>query len=284
MKVTYFGVRGSCPCSSDRHHRYGGNTSCVLVEVDGEPPLILDLGTGLRALGDHLNTGLRAEGVPLRASALLTHLHFDHVIGLPFFAPMRDPGAVLDIYGPSQGKASLQEVMSGVVQPPFFPIHMDDFRGETIFHDLDDGSSIGLGGIKITARSVPHIGHTLGYRLEADGHTLAYLPDHQAPVDRRSIDQGVLELCDGADLLIHDAQYTEDEYVALADWGHSTPTYAMHVAVESGARRLTLFHHDPSHTDKEIDLLLHHSRKLDPEHRIDVTAAAEGICVDLGAA
>ena len=100
MRISYFGVRGSCPCSSDRYRRYGGNTSCVLVEVDGEPPLILDLGTGLRALGDHLQASLKASGLPLRATALLTHLHYDHVLGLPFFSPMRDPGALLECTGP----------------------------------------------------------------------------------------------------------------------------------------------------------------------------------------
>jgi phosphoribosyl 1,2-cyclic phosphodiesterase len=284
VKITYFGVRGSCPCSSDRQHRYGGNTSCILVDVDGEPPLILDLGTGLRALGDHLNVGLQESGLPLRASALLTHLHFDHMLGLPFFAPMRDPGAILDVYGPSQADSSLQDTFEAIVQPPFFPIHFADFRGETRFHDLDD-SGIGLGAIKVTARSVPHIGHTLGYRIEANGSSLVYIPDHQAPLDRWSVPQGVLELCDGADMVVHDAQYTEEEYASLSDWGHSTPTYALHVASEAGARRLTLFHHDPSHTDREIDKMLSHSRRLASESSVvEVTAAAEGTTVELGAA
>lgn len=285
MRITYFGVRGSCPCSSDRQHRYGGNTACVLVEVDGEPPLILDLGTGLRALGDHLNGPLRSAGLPLQATALLTHLHYDHVLGLPFFAPMRDPGAVLDVYGPSQEGMSLHDALSGIMQPPFFPIQLADFRGELCFHDLDDSSPVAFGSIKVKVRSVPHIGHTLGFRLEADGRSVVYLPDHQAPLDRRNVDRGVLELCDGADLVIHDAQYTEDEFVNLSDWGHSTPAYAIHVAAEAGAQRLALFHHDPSHTDKEIDRILGHSRRLASEqHLFDVSAAAEGTSVDLGVA
>ena len=254
------------------------------MEVDGEPPLILDLGTGLRALGDHLNVGLQESGLPLRANALLTHLHFDHVLGLPFFAPMRDPGAILDVYGPSQADSTLKDTFEAIVQPPFFPIHFADFRGETCFHDLDD-SGIGVGGIKVTARSVPHIGHTLGYRIEANGSSLVYIPDHQAPLDRWSVTQGVLELCDGADMVIHDAQYTEHEFAALSDWGHSTPTYALHVAREAGARQLTLFPHDPSHTDREIDKMLSHSRRLASESSVvEVTAAAEGTTVELGAA
>ncbi len=285
MRITYFGVRGSCPCSSDRQLRYGGNTSCVLVEAGAEPPLVLDLGTGLRALGDHLNVRLQESGLPLHASALLTHLHYDHVLGLPFFAPMRDPGAVLDVYGPAQPGASLHDTLTGIVQPPFFPIHFADFRGETRFHDLDGSSGIAVGAIKVIARSVPHIGHTLGFRLEADGRSVVYIPDHQAPIDRRSVDEGVLDLCDGADLVIHDAQYTEDEYVELADWGHSTPAYALHVASEAGARRLALFHHDPSHSDREIDRLLARTRRLTSGRRsLEVTAAAEGTTVELGAA
>ena len=254
------------------------------MDVDGEPPLILDLGTGLRALGDHLNVELQESGLPLRANALLTHLHFDHVLGLPFFAPMRDPGAILDVYGPSQAGSTLKDTFEAIVQPPFFPIHFADFRGETCFHDLDD-SGIGIGAIKVTARSVPHIGHTLGYRIEANGSSLVYIPDHQAPLDRWTVTQGVLELCDGADMVIHDAQYTEEEYAALSDWGHSTPSYALHVAKEAGAHQLTLFHHDPSHTDREIDKMLSHSTRLASECSVvEVTAAAEGMTVELGAA
>jgi phosphoribosyl 1,2-cyclic phosphodiesterase len=282
VKVTYFGTRGSCPCSSDRYRRYGGNTSCVLVEVDGEPPLVLDLGTGLRALGEHLDRPLRESGLPLRANALLTHLHYDHILGLPFFSPLREPGSVLDVYGPTQEQGSLKEVLSGAVQPPFFPIHMGEFRGDLCFHDVEGHDDLAFGGIKVKVRSVPHRGHTLGFRVEADGQALVYLPDHQAPADRRSVDPGVLELCDGADLVIHDAQYTDDEFVTMSDWGHSTVAYAVHVAAEAGAKRLALFHHDPSHADREIDRQLSRARSLaSPRGLRDVTAAAERTTVDL---
>ena len=282
MRITYFGVRGSCPTSSDQQRRYGGNTSCVLVEVDGEPPLILDMGTGLRALGHHLNVPLVAAGRPLRANALLTHLHYDHVLGTPFFPPMRDPGALLEIYGPAQVPGSLQETMAGMVKPPFFPVHMADFRGELRYHDLGPDDRFALGGIAVTVRTIPHIGNTLGFRIEADGVSVAFLPDHQAPLDRTTVDEAVLDLCHEVDLLIHDSQYTEDEFVDLFDWGHSTPAYAVHVATRAGARRLDMFHHDPGHTDRQIDAMVRAARKIAQSvGKVEVAAAKEGTTVEL---
>ncbi|HVC68501.1 MAG TPA: MBL fold metallo-hydrolase [Acidimicrobiales bacterium] len=282
MRITYFGVRGSCPTSSDQQRRYGGNTSCVLVEVDGEPPLILDMGTGLRALGHHLNVPLVAAGRPLRANALLTHLHYDHVLGTPFFPPMRDPGALLEIYGPAQVPGSLQETMAGMVKPPFFPVHMADFRGELRYHDLGPDDGFALGGIAVTVRTIPHIGNTLGFRIEADGVSVAFLPDHQAPLDRTTVAEAVLDLCHEVDLLIHDSQYTEDEFVELFDWGHSTPAYAVHVATRAGARRLDMFHHDPGHTDRQIDSMVRAARKIAQSvGKVEVTAAKEGTIVEL---
>lgn len=280
--MTFFGVRGSCPCAGDRYRRVGGNTSCVLVTIEGDLPLILDLGTGLRALGDVLGPALRAQGRPLAANALLTHLHFDHILGLPFFGPLHDPGAVLTVYGPRQDGGSLQETLPAAVQPPFFPVHMTDFRGEVCFTDTGD-EDFAIGAAKVRARSVPHRGNTLGFRVEADGRSLAYLPDHQAPVDRRTVPDGVLELCEGADLLVHDAQYTDEEFMEKSEWGHSTVAYAVRVAAESGAKRLLLFHHDPSHTDRDLERLVSRARRLQDARRLDdVSVASEGMTVDLG--
>jgi len=282
VRITYFGVRGSCPTSSDQQRRYGGNTSCVLVEVTGEPPLILDMGTGLRALGHHLNAPLIAAGRPLRGNALLTHLHYDHILGTPFFPPMRDPGALLDIFGPAQGDTSLQTTMASMVKPPFFPVHMADFRGELNYHDLGPDDEFAIGGIAVKARKIPHIGSTLGFRIESEGVVVAYMPDHQAPLDRITVEDAVLELCDGADLLIHDAQYTEEEFVDLFDWGHSTPAFAVHVAIRAGVKRLDMFHHDPGHTDRQIDTMLRAARQIaGSEGKVDVGAAKEGATIEL---
>ena len=120
---------------------------------------------------------------------LLTHLHYDHVLGLPFFSPLRDPGAVLDVYGPSQEGGSLHDVLSGMVAPPFFPISMADFQGELRCHDLDGSAEFAVGGIQVKARPISHIGHTLGFRIEADGRSVAYISDHQAPLDLRTVDK-----------------------------------------------------------------------------------------------
>ena len=252
------------------------------MEVEGEPPLIVDLGTGLRALGEHLEASASASGEPLRATALLSHLHYDHVLGLPFFSPMRHPDAVVDVYGPSQDGELLGEALDSMVRPPFFPVRMDQFEGTFRFHDLQGTDEFAVGAVKVKVRPVPHIGHTLGFRLEADGHVLAYLSDHQAPLDLCSVEPEVLELCDGADLLLHDGQYTEPEFAGVPHWGHSTANYAVHVARESGVKRLMLFHHDPSHTDEDIDRMLDEARQLAAAAPgLEVDAAAEGTTLDL---
>jgi len=282
VKVTFYGVRGSCPCAGYRYRRIGGNTACVLVSVEGDPPLILDLGTGLRPLGDAIGPLLEAQGSPLAANSLLTHLHFDHILGLPFFAPLHDPEAVLNVYGPRQEGGSLREVLHAAVQPPFFPVHMSEFEGEVCFTETGD-EDFAVGSCKVLARSVPHRGDTLGFRVEGEGRSLAYIPDHQAPLDRSYVPDGVLEICAGADVVVHDAQYSDEEFVERSEWGHSTVAYAVRVAAVSGAKRLFLFHHDPSHSDRDVGRLLSQARRLPDARRLeDVSIAVEGLTIDLG--
>lgn len=275
------------------------------MDVDGEPPLILDLGTGLRVLGDLLaaSTAMAATAsaptaapasaaqpdgphsapAPLHARALLTHLHYDHLLGLPFFAPLRAEGSSLDVYGPAQGGPTLRDTIVAAVQPPFFPVPVDQLAGELRFHDVTGPDELTFGSLTVMARDVPHCGRTMGFRVEAEGQAVAYLPDHQAPRDGVSVDDGVLALCDGADLVVHDAQFTGDEYEAMSDWGHSTVEYAVHVAAEAGAQRLVLFHHAPSHTDDDIDRMLARAQELGAQRGLGaITAASEGMTIDLG--
>jgi phosphoribosyl 1,2-cyclic phosphodiesterase len=274
-------VRGSCPCSSDAHQRYGGNTPCVIVEVGSDPPIILDLGTGLRPLGLELDaSGACDDGVDL--VCFLSHLHWDHIIGLPFFTTAHHPGTTLDVYGPPQVGGSLHDLFDRVLHPPFFPINVEELNGRVRFHEaLSD--DVMVGRAKITVRKVPHVGTTLGFRIEADGASVAFVSDHQQPEDRSHVDRGVLELCDGADLVIHDAQYTEQEFLAKSYWGHSTIAYAVHVASEAGARQLAMFHHDPLHVDDDIDRLLGEARALEEASGLEkVIAASEGLSLEVG--
>jgi len=273
-------VRGSCPCSGAGYLRYGGNTSCVAVSVGAEPPIVLDLGTGLRPLGLDLEARLGTDG-PLAMTALLTHLHWDHIIGLPFCTPLLRAGTQIEIYGPRQDGGSLHDVIDRVVIPPFFPVQVKQLHGSIEFREIDD-DDFAVGSAKIRVRRVPHIGETLGFRIEADGAAVAFVSDHQAPIGSLAVDPRVLELCDGADLVIHDAQYSDEEFPAKADWGHSTLSYAVHVAAEAGARRLALFHHDPEHTDDVLDRLVDDATGSAGATRLEaVFAAAEGSTVEL---
>jgi ribonuclease BN (tRNA processing enzyme) len=264
-------VRGSCPSSSPATQRYGGNTSSVAVGLDGQAPLLLDLGTGVASIVD--GVGVR-DG--FRGTALVTHLHFDHVLGLPFFRPINAPGAQLQIFGPRQPQGSLADAFAALVRPPYFPIHLSELEGDISFQDVS-ADSFAVGPLRVTSRLIPHLGPTLGYRIESADRTLCYISDHQAPADLQTVDDAVLELCDGADLLIHDAQYTHSEFLAKPDWGHSTVEYALLVAREAGVRRLCLFHHDPSHTDDTIDQMLDAARSLAEKPGIQVMAAAENL-------
>ena len=279
MHVTFFGVRGSTPCPHDDNKRYGGNTSCVVLESAGHDPIVLDLGTGLRLWGE----SLPADDV-FHGHALVTHVHWDHVQGLPFFAPVLRPGATMQVYGPPPdppGTCSLGECFDQFISPPLFPVRLDDLPGTIEFHTVRD-TEISVGDAKVKVRDVPHTGVTNGYRIEQDGATVVYVSDHQMPHDgSHQVTDAVLELCEGADLLIHDAQYTPEEFAAKRDWGHCTVEYAVHVAAEAGVRRLALFHHDPTHDDAFVDCLLERARLAAGPRVEEVIAASEGLTVVL---
>jgi phosphoribosyl 1,2-cyclic phosphodiesterase len=278
VKVRFYGVRGSYPCPGTECTRYGGNTACVAVDVAGEPPILFDMGTGMVAFG----ASQPLDGT-FRASALVSHAHWDHIQGLPFFAPINRPGAVLDVYGPGDEGLSLTEIFDRYVAPPVFPISWRDLAGTIRLHETSPGT-ISVGSCRVRVCSVPHPGSTLGYRVEADGVAVAYVSDHQMPRDRCSVDPAVSELCEGVDLLVHDAQYTDSEFDAKPDWGHSTIGYAIEVARSCGAGRLALFHHDPSHDDLRLDDLAAAAREAGNELGLAVFAAREGDVVDLGEA
>ncbi len=279
LNVTFFGVRGSTPCSCDATRRYGGNTACVVLEATGHPPIVLDLGTGLRFWGDTLDAT-----EPFRGSALVSHLHFDHIQGLPFFPPVLCPGTRFDVYAPPQPvEGSVEGAFSAFLRPPFFPVTAEELPGDIRFHESWN-VDFDLDGAKVMVREVPHVGPTSGYRIEVGGATVAYIPDHQMPAEGPlTVSDGVLELCEGVDLLIHDSQYTVAEFPAKSTWGHCTAEFAVQVAREAGARRLVLFHHDPSRDDAAVDEILARARGLAPGTGIEeVLAAHEGLVISLG--
>ena len=249
MHVTFYGVRGSTPSPAEANRRYGGNTAAVVLENGRGRPIVFDLGTGLRLWGCAMPTG-----EPLHATALVTHIHWDHIQGLPFFGPIHHPASSLLVYAPEQEEGPLSDVVDGFMRPPYFPVHYSELQADVRFVAVTD-TDFEVDGAKVKARLVPHVGPTVGYRVDWAGASVAYVSDHQAPLGLDTVADSVLELCDGVDLLIHDAQYTPEEFGLKATWGHCTMEYALLVARLSGARRLCLFHHDPGHTDDDLDAL-----------------------------
>jgi phosphoribosyl 1,2-cyclic phosphodiesterase len=273
LTVTFYGVRGSTPCHHADIARYGGNTSCVGVDVPGEPPLMFDLGTGVRYLGANWPVD-----APFRGACLLSHLHWDHTQGLPFFAPILQPDAELDIYAPEQGEGgSVEEVLRSTICPPLFPINIAEFPGTIRFHDTAPGDFM-IGGVAVKARLIPHVGPTLGYRIEWNGRSVAYISDHQQPYDGSyAASSGAIELLQDVDLMIHDSQYTPGEFAKKFNWGHCTTEYAMWLAGEVGAKRLVLFHHDPMRSDDALDRVVGEIGGPLEESGCSVVVAREGL-------
>lgn len=274
LKVTFFGVRGSTPCPTGPNARYGGNTSCVALDIPGEAPIVFDLGTGLQSWG-------RTQPLDgtFAATALVTHFHFDHVQGLPFLAAADRPGSRFDIYGPGETGTTVKDLFTGFVRQPYFPVGIEQLRGTYGLHDIMN-VDFEIGNVRVRARQIPHVGLTLGYRVEHDGITVAYVSDHQAPEDLVGIDKNVLELCEGVDLLIHDAQYTPEDWETKSHWGHCTTGYALDVAIAANVKSLALFHHDPSRSDDAIDRLCSELKPRAAAAGIEIFAASEGLSID----
>lgn len=274
MGVTFHGVRGSTPCNGDEIVRYGGNTSCVSVAIPGLDPILFDMGTGMRYFGM-----AQPAGSCFRGHVLLSHLHWDHTQGLPFFTPILCQGSQLDIYGPAQQDGrTVGEVLHETIQPPLFPVRLDEFPGELTFHDVGDSDFFLPGGVAVSARLIPHIGPTCGYRVTWRGVSVTYMSDHQMPYDgSMSASAPAIELAAGTDLLIHDAQYTTREFAAKSTWGHCTVDYAVWFAAEAGAKKLALFHHDPTRCDDAMDHLFRLARRMGECRGVEVVAAAEGL-------
>lgn len=276
-RLEFFGVRGSHPTPTESNLKFGGNTSCVVLYSDSDPagefPIIFDLGTGLSSFANTQALDGSFHGV-----SLLSHMHFDHIQGLPFFSPVDRTGARLVVYGPGENGAKLQGYFDTLFSPPYFPVTISQLNGEISFISLETGL-LHLdqpGNPKVIVDLVDHTNVAYGYRVELDGKVVTYVPDHQAPPDQESVSESLERLCFGADLLIHDAQYTKDEFSRKGHWGHSTFDYALAVALKSQVKSLAFFHHDPARTDEDLTKIEQECRDQVAMFNVDVFASREG--------
>ena len=280
MRVRIRGCRGSIASPGPDTMRYGGNTSCVEVRLAGGEVVVLDAGTGLRQLGAEL---VEEGASPIHV--LLTHLHVDHIEGLGLFAPVYRPGTEIHVWGPSSPVASLAERVATYFSPPLFPVHLTEAPARMEFHDASE-SEWQIGGATITSHAIIHPGPTVGFRIEENGSALAYLTDHEPALGTDLMTQTTewisgFALAHRADVLIHDCQYTPEEYEQRLGFGHSTTEHVAVFAERAEAGSLLLFHHDPMHSDQQLDAM-----RADVLRRLGVaeercTLAAEGMSFQL---
>jgi phosphoribosyl 1,2-cyclic phosphodiesterase len=253
MRVRIWGARGSVPSPGPETVRYGGNTSCVQVTLDDGTMIVLDAGTGIRNLGMTLGAN------PSRLHILLTHLHLDHIQGLVFFAPAFRPEAEIAIWGPAAAETSLEDRIARYISAPLSPVEVRELPCHVSFRDAPE-TEWEIGSARIRAASVTHRGPTLGYRITEGDASICYIPDHEPALGARLDDLDPdwisgFELARNASLLIHDCQYTPAEYPGHIGWGHSSIVDALAFANRVAAKRVLLFHHDPLHSDDELDVL-----------------------------
>lgn len=278
MKVQFWGTRGSLAAPGPATIRYGGNTSCVSVQGSEGTLLVLDAGTGIRNLGMNFPSGVT------KIHLLLTHLHMDHLQGLPFFAPLRFPGVEVHIWGPPKSMSPLRSRVLRYLSPPLFPVSLRELSDNLYFHELPE-NSIEIGEFHVHAQLVIHPNPTIGYRIRCDENTLTYLPDHEPalgahrfPVSKEWTSG--YRLAEGADVLIHDSQYRDDEYPLRAGFGHSAISHTFRFAKLVEAGTLVPFHHDPSHDDDMIDAMISEAiEATDPNFR--VLPGKEGMVLEL---
>ncbi|HEV8243993.1 MAG TPA: response regulator [Nitrospirales bacterium] len=294
MQVRFWGTRGSIATPGPSTNHFGGNTSCVEVTASGGNQLILDCGTGAHPLAIEMKA---RSSAPANMNILLGHTHWDHIQGFPFFTPAFTSGNEIAIYGPEGSRRSLHDVLAGQMEFTYFPVGLNQLPAAITYHDLTEGIHK-IAGMRIMTQFLNHPTMTLGYRIEADGVVVVYLSDHEPYSDqlwRGDAESGRIEsilhegdrrhakFMAGADLVIHDSQYTPEEYASKKTWGHSPYDYVVEVAAAAGAQRVALTHHDPDHDDHFVAEIERKARAVAERcgSTIEVFCAYEGCVVDL---
>lgn len=300
IKIKFWGVRGSIPSPGPKTIYYGGNTSCVEIQFPGKPKFILDAGSGIRELGKEL---LQSSN-PVKAYIFISHFHWDHIQGLPFFKPAFKPGNHFIIYGCDEPNVNLSEIISMQMNPTYFPLAVEDMRAHVEFRTVQEETFM-VEGVEVKTKFLNHPGYALGYRFTLQGKSIVYISDNE-PFVHPLIDDGsdkeqsdsiaarfekfvedlsdeLVRFVEGANILIHDTQYFPEEYERKRTWGHSPLDYTVDIAIRAKIKKLVLFHHDPDHDDDTIHKMVQQSRDLLKRNNNGIVceAAREGAIIEL---
>jgi phosphoribosyl 1,2-cyclic phosphodiesterase len=299
MKLTFWGVRGSIPTPGKHTVRYGGNTPCLELRLDDDRLIMFDAGTGIRSFGDHV----LSKGESINGHLLITHPHWDHIQGFPFFKPAFISGNELTIVGTERSEKSLSEIIAEQMNRIYFPVQLHDLKAKIKFVPIRDEGEMLIHDAKVRYIYVNHPGFTVGYRVEYQGKVLVYISDNE-PFDREAAatltnfeptvkerfmrtdgdpNQRIVDFCRDADVLIHDATYTPEEYLDRVGWGHSHYLFTLRVAADANVKRLYLFHHDQNHSDEKVDDILMKSKRevKSRGYRFECEAAVENTTITI---
>ena len=307
MRVKFWGVRGSLPVPGRKTERYGGNTSCVEVRSESGTRVVVDAGTGIRKLGKELVA--ETEAGKSEVHLLISHTHWDHIQGLPFFSPLYQKGNRLCVYARKRDDLHLRAVFASQTDDPYFPIPFEEAKADIAFRELPDSAQFEISDVKVACARLNHPYIATAYRLTVDGASVVYVSDTAPFSDILFEDQfiaqppgpgaelpaadlqklarmreGIVRLCEGADLVVYDTMFTPEDYKRIPHFGHSRPSDALQICREAGARQLALFHHAPERSDAEVDAILADTKATAKRQGIelDIVAAHEGLDLALG--